>query len=183
MKDMEKRINEAFPKALLHMEEENAFWEAYERYCDANRTYAEVDHEDNVLLAKITFSKLVEAEDDIEAKRARVLERLKEAAQALELATDEYDKAKNRLHAIPKEILEAKKARIRAKYHVAECEYLRLQREESMANLEKLIAVDVEQKVEAARKVAEVEALLSVARDEFYKAKNDVQLLGGFGEV
>lgn len=32
MRDMEKRINEAFPKALLHMEEENAFWEAHERW-------------------------------------------------------------------------------------------------------------------------------------------------------
>ena len=183
MNEMEKRINKAFPKALLHMEEEQAFWEAYERYCDAKRTYAEADKEDEELRLKAVFRAFIKVEDDIDAKYAKTSARFKEAGEAFRVAFANYEEAEKRLYAIPKDVMDAKRARIRAKYHVAECEYLRLKREESMANLEKIIAVTVEQKEKAARKVAEVEALLSVARDEFYKAKNDVQLLGGFGEV
>jgi len=181
MKEMEKRINQAFPKALLHMEEENAFWEAYERCCDAKRIYEKADKEAEAC-RKVVFER-EEVGGAVDVKYVNASARRKEAYQVVKQAFADYEAAEKCLQAISKEILKAKKARILAMYHIAKCEYLRLQREESMANLEKLIAVTVEQKEEADWKVAKVRALLDVARDELCKANNKVHLLDDFGEV
>ena len=101
MKDIEKRINEAFPKALLHMEEEDAFFEAYVKRILAEDSLNDAKIVLDILCSEIADGEL-DAEDEYVAKRlANVKSDVSIAERDFQVALNEQKAAMEKLQAIP----------------------------------------------------------------------------------
>ena len=138
MKEMEKCIEEAFPKAREYMEEENAFWEAYARLCDAeNHLYEAEDR-----LRKVNVAIAMSKREDDEAKKL-----LKVAYDEFQRASSDYQLAKRvvnfarkRLFSIPELVKKAKQDLWWAKHCFYRAECARCESEFLMINLEMRLA-------------------------------------------
>ena len=170
MQDMEKRINEAFPKALLHMEEENAFWAAHEHWDSA--WYA---------LEKAGFWDMHSDIDEEESADTPITEAAQHAMDVYVLATDEYEAAEKVLKAIPSDVLMAKRNMAKARYYFAEIEVKRRESELKMVVLNEFLA-DVTPRNEMSDEQTDAWIRLECAKAEFFKLKKRYEVwqrLGG----
>jgi len=167
MQDMEKRIMEAFPKALLHMEEENAFWEAHARW--DSTWYA---------LEKAGFW---DSHSEEESADTPIPEAAQRAMDVYVLANDEYEAAKKVLKAIPVDVLMAKRNMAKARYCFAEAQLKRRESELKMVVLNEFLA-DVTPRNEMSDERTDVWLRLECAKAEFFKLKKRYEVwqrLGG----
>jgi len=170
MQDMEKRIMEAFPKALLHMEEENAFWEAHARW--DSTWYA---------LEKAGFWDSHSDIDEEESADTPITEAAQHAMDVYVLATDEYEAAEKVLKAIPSDVLMAKRNMAKARYYFAEAEVKRRESELKMVVLNEFLA-DVTPRNEMSDEQTDAWIRLECAKAEFFNLKKRYEVwqrLGG----
>ena len=167
---MEARIMEAFPKALLHMEEENAFWEAHARW--DSTWYA---------LEKAGFWDSHSDIDEEESADTPITEATQHAMDVYVLATDEYEAAEKVLKAIPSDVLMAKRNMAKARYYFAEAEVKRRESELKMVVLNEFLA-DVTPRNEMSDEQTDAWIRLECAKAEFFKLKKRYEVwqrLGG----
>lgn len=176
MKDIEKRINEAFPKALLHMEEEDAFFEAYVKRILAEERLEEAKIGLDMLCSDIAFEAL-DAEDEYVAKRlANAKSDVSIAECDFQVALSEQKAAMEKLQAIPEDVLQAKVKLNKARWYLSKVEYMKYNREFFLAAPFQIIGDE-----EAIHNMSEAYTLKNAAKDEMKRAEVRFRMFDDFG--
>jgi len=175
MQDMEKRISEAFPEAMLHMEEEQAFWEARARW---NSTWDALDDAGfwGSRDAAENYNRDSEESDD-----TLVSEDIQRAMDVYVVATGEYRAAEKALKAIPTNVLKAKRNMAKARYCFAEAQLKRRESELHMVALNEFLE-DATPRKEMSDEWTDAWIKVEFAKAEWFKLKNKYEALKYLGE-
>lgn len=164
MLDMEKRINEVFPNALLHTEEEIAFCDAHTKVLAIGSQLVDARTDVSSICADIAID-AADAES-LANELASAKSKVNTLESAFQVAMRELDEAREKMYAVSQEVLQAKIKLANARFYIAKEKYLRYDREIGIAQTLMLI----EDNDEMIRKLNDAYTLKDAARLEMENA-------------